>query len=481
MPRTQSPLETGPNPSDLKAQIMRWRVAHPQATFAEIEIEATRQLAALRADLIAHVLAACEPEAAPSCPTCSGTMHRVGTQTRTVTTSGPAEVPVTGKRYRCSACGAELPPLAEALQLGASRYSPWLVESAAIVGGTAAFRAAARRLEHFTGVALSPSTIRRLTLAAGSTLRQLEVAFSAEVRTTGTGPERPPDVPLQLSVDGSLIHLRQEGWREVKVLAIGERQADRAGLTNLSYSATLGTVEAFGDEVLGELGRRGIPHAADVVTVNDGAAWIQEIIDLQCPQAQRVLDFAHAAGYLATAATEAYGEGTARQQKWFAAQRATLRDGDPDTVLAAIRALATGEARDQVLGYLTARRPQIAYRDFLAKGWPIGSGCVERAHKQLLQHRMKGQGMRWSRAGATSLIALRVVQANTRWDETWAQVPAQQRTNRQARTRVRREARTIAKQVLPPPRFPMVVDGKPTAEHPWRRFRFPGSSPSLSR
>lgn len=110
MPRTQSPLETGPDPSDLKAQIMRWRVAHPQATFAEIEIAATRQLAALRADLIAHVLAACEPEAAPSCPTCSGTMHRVGTQTRTVTTSGPAEVTVTGKRYRCSACGAELSP-----------------------------------------------------------------------------------------------------------------------------------------------------------------------------------------------------------------------------------------------------------------------------------------------------------------------------------------------------------------------------------
>jgi hypothetical protein len=76
-------------------------------------------------------------------------------------------------------------------------------------------------------------------------------------------------------------------------------------LTAVRYAATLGDAVAFGDEAVGELVRRGIPHAPDEVTVNDGAEWLQGFIDLPCPQAQRILDVAHAAAYLASAATDA--------------------------------------------------------------------------------------------------------------------------------------------------------------------------------
>lgn len=87
-----------------------WRAAHPRATFAEIEVEASRQVAALRAALIAAALEAGEPETAPECATCGQTMIRVGSTTRDVTTSHQEQVTVTGHRYRCSACGAELSP-----------------------------------------------------------------------------------------------------------------------------------------------------------------------------------------------------------------------------------------------------------------------------------------------------------------------------------------------------------------------------------
>lgn len=36
--------------------------------------------------------------------------------------------------------------------------------------------------------------------------------------------------------------------------------------------------------------------ALDLVTVNDGAAWMQEVVAPPCPRAPRVLDCAHAAG-----------------------------------------------------------------------------------------------------------------------------------------------------------------------------------------
>ncbi len=110
MPQSSDPLAPTPDSTALHARMTAWRQAHPAATFADMEVEATRQVAALRAELIAVALASGEPETAPACADCGTTMRRVGERTRTVTTSCAEPVPVTGGRYRCPACGAELFP-----------------------------------------------------------------------------------------------------------------------------------------------------------------------------------------------------------------------------------------------------------------------------------------------------------------------------------------------------------------------------------
>lgn len=97
-------------PADFRARMIAWRQDHPEATFADLEIAATEQVAALRAELIGIALAAGEPETTPACPTCGTPMQRVGERVRTVTTRDAQPVRVAGGRYRCSACGAELFP-----------------------------------------------------------------------------------------------------------------------------------------------------------------------------------------------------------------------------------------------------------------------------------------------------------------------------------------------------------------------------------
>ena len=67
-------------PGRLQSRADRWRQVHPQATFADLEIDATRQAAALRAELIAVTLATGDPETAPVCPACGTTMSRSGTR-----------------------------------------------------------------------------------------------------------------------------------------------------------------------------------------------------------------------------------------------------------------------------------------------------------------------------------------------------------------------------------------------------------------
>ena len=182
-----------------------------------------------------------------------------------------------------------------------------------------------------------------------------------------------------------------------------------------------------------------------------------------------MLDFAHAAEYLADAAKATWAD-AATVTTWFTTQRHELLTGDPDQVLAVLEQLPPSDGRDTALGYLTARRTQIAYRDFVARGWPIGSGCVESAHQHVVQDRLKGRGMRWTRAGAEALVALRLVDANDRWNATWDQVGPMQRASRRARTAQRRTARQARTR---PPK--LVAAGVPAAAHPWRRVRLPGS------
>jgi len=94
----------------LFAAMHAWRAAHPRATLAEMEDEATRQVAGLRRDLMAAVLTPDEDVGPAPCPTCGQPMRPNGSATRTVTTQQGHPLVVQDTRLRCSACGTELSP-----------------------------------------------------------------------------------------------------------------------------------------------------------------------------------------------------------------------------------------------------------------------------------------------------------------------------------------------------------------------------------
>jgi|694.fasta_scaffold148107_3 hypothetical protein len=55
--------------------------------------------------------------------------------------------------------------------------------------------------------------------------------------------------------------------------------------------------------------------------------------------------------------------------------------------------------------------------EYLAAGYPIGSGVAEVACRHLVKDRMEGTGMRWTVPGAQAMLHLRAVYLNGRWDE----------------------------------------------------------------
>ena len=237
-----------------------------------------------------------------------------------------------------------------------------------------------------------------------------------------------------------------------------------------------------------------------MVAVQDGAEWIQGLLDLDRPDAVRVLDFAHLVEHLAIAARAVYGADTPGLRAWLAVAAHFLKHRGPDEVLAALHDLPIGAAadrttaarlRDETIAYLEARLPQAQYPLFQAKGYPIGSGCVESAGKLLVEARLKGSGMRWARPNVCPMVALRAARASGRWAQTWPAICQRLRQQEQERRQARRLRRHPLPVVPPcpvaPPKArpklscahtrmraatpPKIVDGKPTAAHPWNATR----------
>jgi hypothetical protein len=255
--------------------------------------------------------------------------------------------------------------------------------------------------------------------------------------------------------------------------------------TPVAYCSRLCSADPFIETATRILHHCGTERAKTVVAVMDGAGWLQQLIDGHRPDAVRILDFPHAAGYLCQAAQAAYGVGSKETSTWLDTWLHELKHGHPDVVLAALRQLPTPTpeavaSRTTVLRYLTARRDQIEYAAFQALGYPIGSRMVESANKLLVEARLKGSGMHWIRRNVNPMVALRALLCMGSWQQAWPKLWQQLRDQVVQRRRQRREVRrtitaiscpvpipeTVSGAVPTPPRK-TVVDGRPTPEHPW--------------
>lgn len=70
-----------------------------------------------------------------------------------------------------------------------------------------------------------------------------------------------------------------------------------------------------------------------------------------------------------------------------------------------------------ICNYFTRHRHRMRYDDYLAKGYPIASGAIEGACRNVVKDRMERTGMNWVIEGAQPMLALRCVYLSDQWDE----------------------------------------------------------------
>jgi len=192
------------------------------------------------------------------------------------------------------------------------------------------------------------------------------------------------------------------------------------------YVATFGSAEEVGRLTYAAACELEATQARQQVVLGDGANWIKTQAEEHFPDAVKILDWPHLWRKIRAAVRALQPGQHPARRAWRKAQYAVLLpllwNGESLNALLHLQQLrpASGDAPpalEEAIKYLETQQDWLGnYAHWQEQGYPVGSGLVERAVALVINVRMKKRGMRWKRANATAVVALRVHQINTDWE-----------------------------------------------------------------
>ena len=214
---------------------------------------------------------------------------------------------------------------------------------------------------------------------------------------------------------GTCFHLEQRTRK-------GKHQDKlRALITQRSYVATRGGIEALMKQLYYEARLRGLAQAQRVLVIADGAVWIWNLVQDRFGEAIQRLDLFHANSYLWAVANELHGKGSAQARAWVKPLLRQLREDQVQNVITQLEELtprleaAAAKAAKKAIEYYQNNQSRMKYKEGLQRNEPVGSGAIESTCRQL-QCRMKRCGQFWSTRGDEALMCLDMFWRNERWE-----------------------------------------------------------------
>jgi hypothetical protein len=377
----------------------------------------------------------------PTVPcSCGQAARYAGRRTKTVT-SVLGELTLERAYYHCAACARGFFPRDRALGLPNTALSPAVTRMVGLAAALVSFQESAELLRELAGVPVSAKQVERTAEALGREIAEDERAV--------VEPASPSTPTMYLGLDGTGVPMRaaelggragkqpdgSAKTREVKLVTVwtaeGRDDDDRAvrDAGSVTYSAALESAAArdtdaapseFAQRVDREARRRGFDQARHRVVLGDGAPWIWNLADEQCPGALQIVDLFHAKQKLSEVAKAVYGPTSPLATPWAQQRHDELDAGQLDAVVAGLRvhARAHDEARKAV-DYFTRNRHRMRYPEFRAQGLCTSTGVVEAGCKVAIGTRLKRAGMHWTVAGADAIIALRCCKLSGRFEDFW--------------------------------------------------------------
>jgi hypothetical protein len=335
------------------------------------------------------------------------------------------------KRYKvyCHSCGHYCQPLDGRLkELAGGHATVAFREVACLAGAAWPYGSAAHVLERISGSRISPEQVRRLAGKEGEKVAEIALKEAQEV-LQGRSPQ-PLAAPegVNIELDGGWVGSleKQEGMEgKVGVVFQSREQVgkERWELKGRRLAATFQSSEVLGKLCYKEAFALGVERAGRQAVIGDGASWINSVAQEHFPAARRILDLWHLekrlSEALASVVAEAEERAVSREKV-----REYLRLGRVEEALRELRALAETSSSKKLEEFVGYGKNNIlwigCYEELKAQGYPVGSGAIEKGVDLVINRRFKGRrGMRWKRANADRIVALRVLELNGDWDAYW--------------------------------------------------------------
>jgi hypothetical protein len=337
--------------------------------------------------------------------------------------------------------GVDFFPLDQQLELWEKNWSGGLVKEAVWLSGVVdSFEEAERVLRRIGHVSMSDSTVWRRVERWGEQFRQLDQVRQQQAQTL---PNRGQVIAGQakqngrmgLAMDGAMVHVLGEGWKELKVGCVYEIEAqavfdkesrewlEMGHAVHNSYVAHLGGPDLFGRLLWAEAQERGWETVYDTQVVGDGARWIWNLTQEHFYDSYQTVDWYHAADHLHAAAQLYRPDSESAAQRWYNTAETSLFQGHADQIAQTLQQKAVGNSqRAKALRteaqFFENNKRRMQYLEFREDGYLIGSGPVESGAKQF-KARFTGPGMRWSREGIERLIPVRAAIMSSQFDDLW--------------------------------------------------------------
>ena len=323
----------------------------------------------------------------------------------------------------------------------------------------------------------SRQTVQRI-LGLGQSVRSLEqmsLTMAESVAAYRQSQPAPPAVEegsiVVLTADGKGVPMRRESGEDSPTVNGHRTKGEKANKKRMACVGGAYTIEPFVrtaedvvDEVLRKACQADRPQPchkqlrAELTRPIDGMEvngkdrifeWLAEQVELRNPKRDKpvvcvmdgeralwknltrwvvgvvcILDLFHVLERLWQAAHCFHVEGSAGAEAFVTDRLTRLLRGEVGYVIGGLKQMATkkplrGSRRRQlatVIGYLEGNRRFMRYDEYLAAGYPIGSGVAEGACRHLVKDRMELTGMRWRVPGAQAMLDLRAVYLNEDWD-----------------------------------------------------------------
>jgi len=234
-----------------------------------------------------------------------------------------------------------------------------------------------------------------------------------------------------ISLDGTCMLLRQDGWRQAMVgsISLYDLKGERMHTIYIAGAPEYGK-ETFYRDFTKEIETiKKTYQGKTIVGVADGAVdnwkFLQPFVDVQ------VLDFFHATEYLAKVSNAAFKR-KFEGKEWLKQSSHTLKheiDGakillkEMKNLIKKKISKEKKEAIDTAITYFTNHLEQMNYSSCLSQNIPIGSGVIEAACKVIIKQRMCNSGMRWTDEGAKNILVLRCFnETDGKWEQFWDKI-----------------------------------------------------------